>query len=131
MRSVDPSLEIRTVATEGTVENVPKLEAGDLDIAMVSGEVAHELFDGIGRAPTRLRIVTAMFSTPGMFAVRADSRYRRSGDLKGRRVVWNVKGSGIAVQARYMLDGLGLDPDKDFQAIYLDSLAEGPAMVIE
>src|ERR1700730_17420388 len=106
MRSVDPSLEIRTVGTEGTVENVPKLEAGDLDIAMVSGEVAHELVEGIGRAPTTLKIVTAMYATPGMLAVRADSRDRRIGDLKVRPVVWNAKGSGIAVQARYMMDGL-------------------------
>lgn len=131
MRTVDPSFEIRSVSTKGTAENVPKLEAGEIDIGMVAGEVAHELFEGIGRAPTRLRIVTAMFSTPGMFAVRADSRYRSVGDLKGRPVVWNGKGSGIAVQARYMLDGLGLDPDKDFQAIYVTSLAEGPAMVLE
>jgi TRAP-type uncharacterized transport system substrate-binding protein len=49
MRTVDPAFEIRSVATDGTTENVAKLEAGDLDIAMVSGEVAHELFEGIGR----------------------------------------------------------------------------------
>jgi uncharacterized protein len=131
MRTVDPSLEVRGVSTKGTAENVPKLEAGELDIGMVAGEVAHELFAGIGRAPTKLRIVTAMYSTPGMFAVRADSRYRSIGDLKGRPVVWNGKGSGIAIQARYMLDGLGLDPDKDFEAIYTTSLAEGPALVLE
>ena len=131
MRTVDPAFEIRSVATDGTTENVAKLEAGDLDIAMVSGEVAHELFEGIGRAPTRLRIVSAMYSTPGMFAVRSDSRYRTIGDLKGRPVIWNVKGSGIAVQARYMMDGLGLDIDKDFQAIYTDSRTKGPAMVLD
>jgi len=131
LHTVDPSLEIRSVSTKGTSENVPKLEAGELDIAMVSGEVTHELFEGIGRPPAKLRIVTAMFSTPGMFAVRADSRYHSIGDLKGRPVVWNGKGSGIVVQARYMMGGLGLDLDKDFEAIYPDTLAEGPALVID
>jgi uncharacterized protein len=131
MHTVDPAFEIRKVSTEGTSENVPRLEAGELDIAMVSGEVAHELFEGIGRAPTKLRIVSAMYSTPGMFAVRSDSRYRSIDDLKGRPVVWNVKGSGIAVQAQYMMGGLGLDLDKDFQAIYLDSRTKGPALVLD
>lgn len=131
LRTVDPSLEVTSVATKGTAENVPKLEAGELDVAMVSGEFAHELFMGIGRPAGTLKAVTAMYSTPGMFAVRADSRYRSIADLKGRPVVWNAKGSGLAVQARYVLDGLGLDPDKDFQAIYPATLAEGPEMVIE
>jgi TRAP transporter TAXI family solute receptor len=131
LRTVDPSLEVRRVATDGTIENVAKLEAGEIDVGMVAGEVAHELFEGIGRAPTRLRIVSVMYSTPGMFAVRADSRYRTIGDLKGRPVVWNVKGSGIAVQARYMMDGLGLDIDKDFEPIYTDDRTSGPALVFE
>lgn len=131
MHTVDPSLEIRAVSTDGTAENVPKLEAGELDIAMVAGEVAHELFEGIGRAPTKLKIVMAMYSTPGMFAVRSDSRYRTISDLKGRPVVWNVRGSGIAVQAQYMMGGLGLDIEKDFQAIYTDSRTKGPGMVLD
>jgi uncharacterized protein len=131
MRTVDPNLEIKRVPTKGTTENAPKLEAGELDIAMVSGEVAHELFGGIGRPPTKLKIVVAMYSTPGMFAVRADSRYRTITDLKGRPIVWNEKGSGIAIQASYMMSGLGLDLDKDFQAIYPDNRTEGPAMVLD
>ena len=31
---------------------------------------------GIGRPPANLKIVAAMYSTPGMFVVRADSPYR-------------------------------------------------------
>jgi TRAP transporter TAXI family solute receptor len=130
MRTVDPNLEIRSAPTKGTRENVAKLEAGELDIAMVSGEVAHELFEGVGRPKTRLRVVVAMYASPGMFAVRADSRYRSIDDLRGRPVFWNGRGSGVAVQARYILDGLGLDPDEDFQAIYAP-MVEGPAMALD
>ena len=132
MRTVDPALEIRSVGTRGTADNVPKLESGELDIGMVSGEVAHELFEGIGRPPSRLRAVSAMYAAPGRaFVVRADSRYRSIDDLKGGPVVWNAKGSGLVVQARYMMNGLGLDLDKDFAAIYPDNLTDGPSMVIE
>src|SRR5260370_19647110 len=130
LKSVDPLMEIRAVPTKGTGENVPKLETGEFDLGLVSGEVAHELFAGLNRPVGKLKVISVMYSTPGMFAVRADSRYRRIMDLKGRSVVWNGRGSGFAVQARYVIDGLGLDMDKDFEPIYLTRLADGPPMII-
>jgi TRAP transporter TAXI family solute receptor len=131
MRAVDPTLEIRAVPTQGTIENAPRLEAGELDIAMVTGEVAHELFDGVGRPPTKLKVIVAMYAAPGMLAVRSDSRYRAIADLEGRPVVWNVRGSGIAIQASYLMSGLGLDLDKDFEAIYTASRADGAKIVLD
>jgi TRAP transporter TAXI family solute receptor len=131
LRSVDAILEVRARPSKGSGENVRLLEAGEVDLALVSGEVAQEVFAGINRPAGNLRVVSAMYSTPGMFVVRADSRYRSIADLKGRRVVWNAPGSGFAVQARYVMDGIGLDMDKDFEPIYIDVLADGPPMVID
>src|SRR5215813_15635713 len=91
-------------------------DALPIDIALVQGEVAHEAFNGIGRAPANLRIVAAMYSTPGMFVVRADTPHRRIGDLRGRPVAFGARGSGLVILARYVLDGLGLDQERDFQA---------------
>ena len=130
LRSVDPTFEIRPVPTKGILDNVSRLDSGELDIALVFGEVAHELFEGIGRPVTKLKVVSVMYSTPGMFVVRADTRYRRIADLEGQPVVWNGASSGLAIQARYVMDGLDLDIDRDFKAIYTDSLADGPPMVI-
>ncbi len=131
IRAVDPTFEIKAVPTKGIPENVAMLESGDLDIGLVFGEVAYELFKGIGRSPTRLKVISVMYSTPVMFVVRADSRYRRIGDLKDHPIVWNGRNSNLAVQARYVMDGLGLNIDEDFQAIYTDQLSEGPQMVID
>src|SRR5262249_44686721 len=39
--------------------------------------------------------------------------------------------SGLVILARYVLDGIGLDPDQDFQAVYLDHAGDGPAMVLD
>jgi TRAP transporter TAXI family solute receptor len=66
-----------------------------------------------------------------MFVVRADSRYRTIKDLMGRPVVWNGRGSGLALQGRYVMEGLGLDPDKDFEAIYTENLVDGPVLILE
>src|ERR1700693_2741864 len=73
----DPTLTIETRNTKGSAENVPLLEAGKLALALVQGEAAYEALSGIGRAPAQMKIVWAMYSTPGMFVVRADSPYRR------------------------------------------------------
>jgi TRAP transporter TAXI family solute receptor len=129
INEVDPSIEVRTRNTKGSTENVPLLEAGQLDLALVQGEVAHEALAGIGRPATRLVIFAAMYTTPGMFVVRGDQPYRGIADLKGKPVVWGARGSGLVVLARYVLEGLGLDMDRDFASTYLDRAGDGPAMV--
>jgi TRAP transporter TAXI family solute receptor len=127
----DPSLLVEPRNTKGSTENVPLLEEGKLDLALVQGEVAYEALAGVGRAPANLKIVAAMYATPGMFVVCADSPYRTIGDLKGRPVAFGARGSGLVILARYVLDGLGLDQQKDFHAIYLDRAGDGPAMVLD
>jgi len=108
---------------------VPLLETGSIDMGLIQGEVAYEVLSGIGRAPANLKIIAAMYSTPGMFVVRADSPARSIADLKGKPVAFGAAGSGLVILARYVLDGLGLDQNKDFQAIFLERAGDGPAMV--
>ncbi|WP_394780015.1 TAXI family TRAP transporter solute-binding subunit, partial [Undibacterium sp.] len=127
----DPKLTIEARNTKGSTENIPLLESGALDIALVQGEAAYEALQGIGRPPSKLKIVAAMYSTPGMFVVRADSPYHSISDLRGKPVAFGARGSGLVILARYVLDGMGLDMDKDFQAVYLDRAGDGPAMVAD
>jgi TRAP transporter TAXI family solute receptor len=131
INEVDATLDMRPRNTKGSTENVPRLEAGSLDLALVQGEVVHEALTGVGRAPADLRVLAAMYSTPGMFVVRADASYRSIDDLKGRPVAFGARGSGLIILARYVLDGLGLDRDRDFQAVLLDAAGDGPAMVMD
>jgi TRAP transporter TAXI family solute receptor len=70
-----------------------------------------------------------MYSSPGMFVVRADSPYKTIRDLVGQPVAFGAKGSGLPILSRYMLDGLGLKQDEDFKSIYLDRAGDGPDMV--
>jgi uncharacterized protein len=129
MNAADPALSIQPRNTKGSNENILLLEKGELDIALVAGEPAYEAFMGIGRPATRLRILTAIYSSPGMFVVRADSPYKTIRDLVGQAIAFGARGSGLPILSRYMLDGLGLKQDEDFQAVYLDRAGDGPAMV--
>jgi TRAP transporter TAXI family solute receptor len=131
INETDESLHVDTRNTKGSTENVPLLEAGELDLGLVQGEVAYEALSGVGRAPSDLRILAAMYSTPGMFVVRADSAFRTVQDLVGKPVAFGARGSGLVILARYVLDGLGLDQQRDFQAIFLDQAGDGPKMVLD
>jgi hypothetical protein len=127
----EPRLRIQPRNTKGSTENVPLLEAGKLDTGQVTGEVFYEAISGIGRAPADLRILNAMYSNSGMFIVRADSPYKTIADLKGKPIAWGAAGSGFIVLARYVMDGMGLDMNEDFQPKLLDKAADGPAMVLD
>jgi TRAP transporter TAXI family solute receptor len=131
MNAADATLSIEPRNTKGSNENIPLLEAGQLDLGLVAGEPSYEAFMGIGRPATKLKILTAMYSSPGMFVVRADSPYKTIHDLLGKRVAFGARGSGLPILSRYALDGLGLKQDDDFQSIYLDRAGEGPEMVLD
>src|SRR5229473_3768135 len=131
MNDADKTLAIEPRNTKGSNENIPLLEAGQLDLALVAGEPSYEAFMGIGRPRIRLKILTAMYSSPGMFVVRADSPYKTIRDLVDKPVAFGAKGSGLPILSRYVLDGLGLKQDDDFQSIYLDRAGDGPEMVLD
>ncbi len=130
VREADPTLTIEARNTKGSAENIPLLEQGKLDLALVQGEAAYEALAGVNRpGPTTIKIVWAMYSSPGMFVVRADSPYRTIEDLRGKPVAWGAKGSGLVLLGGFVVDALGMDRDRDFKATYLDRAGDGPAMV--
>src|SRR6185503_599877 len=120
----EPTLRVQPRNTKGSGENVPLLEAGKLDLALVAGEVANP---ALAKPDTRLRIITAIYATPGMFIVRADSPHRTISDLKGRPVVMGAQASGVTLLGRNVLQALGVE----VQPIFLEKAADGPAMVTD
>jgi len=72
-----------------------------------------------------------MYPGPGMFVVRGDSPVRRLQDIKGKPVAFGTPASGLTRLARDVLDGLGLTPEKDFQAVFLEKAGDGPKLVLE
>lgn len=131
VRWANPSIKIKSLATKGTVENILLLEAGKIDIGLAAGEMVHDLFRRSDGPRTGLHVICAVYSAPGMFVVRADTRYRTIGDLKGCRVAWNGRGSALALQGRFVVDGLGLAPEKDFIPVYTESMKDGPKLVLD
>jgi TRAP transporter TAXI family solute receptor len=124
LNAQEPRLRIETRNTKGSTENVPLLEAGKLDLGLVAGELASA---ALAKPGTELRIVAAMYSSPGMFIVRADSPIRKIEDLRHKPVVLGTQGSGITVLGRIVLKSLGIE----HQEITLEKAADGPPMLAD
>src|SRR3989454_4655555 len=131
LNEADATLTVEQRGTKGSTENAPLLAEGKIDIGLATGEVTYEALAGIGRPPANLKIINAMYPNSGMFMVRGDSPYRTVADLKGKPIAWGASGSGFVVLARYVFDGLGMNIEKDFSAIYSQSAGHGPRMVLD
>ena len=118
----EPKLRIETRNTKGSTENVPLLETGKIDLGLVAGELASV---ALAKPGTGLRIVAAMYSSPGMFIVKAESPVRRIADLKDKPVVLGTQGSGITVLGRTVVNSLEIK----ITEITLEKAADGPPML--
>ena len=120
----EPRLRVQPRNTKGSSENVPLLEDGKLDLALVAGEIASA---ALAKPGTPLRIVAAMYSSPGMFIVKADSPHRTIADLRGKPVVMGTQASGVTQLGRTVLDALGIE----VKPIFLEKAADGPPMLMD
>jgi len=117
----EPKLRIEPRNTKGSTENVALLEANQVDLALVLGEIASA---ALAKPDTGLRIITAMYASPGVLLVRGDSPYRTLADLRGKPVVLGAAASGITQLGRTVFNSL----DIEIQPIVLEKVADGPAM---
>ena len=124
LNAQEPALRLQTRNTKGSTENVPLLEDGKVDLALVAGEIASA---ALAKPGTRLRIVAAMYSSPGMFIVRGDSPHRTIADLRGKPVVLGTQASGVTALGRTVLKSL----DIEVQQIILEKAADGPPMLLD
>lgn len=124
LNAQEPKIRIETRNTKGSTENVPLLEAGKLDLGLVAGELASA---ALAKPGTELRIVAAMYSSPGMFIVRADSPISKIEDLRDKPVVLGTQGSGITVLGRLVLRSLEINVIE----MTLEKAADGPPMLAD
>jgi len=131
INETDKSLNVETKNTKGSAENIGLLNDRKVDIALVAGEPAYEAFQGIGQPKTTALVIQAIYSNPGMFAVKGNSPAKSLRDLIGKPIAWGTRASGLTLLGRYVTDGLGLDREKDFQPHYLEKAGDGPLMVAD
>jgi uncharacterized protein len=118
-----PGLVAVTQATQGSVENLRLIAAGQIESGIAQSDVAGWAYAGTGmfsadRPMKNLRAIASLFPESLQLVVRADSPVRTVSDLKGKRVSLGQMGSGTLVDARIALAAAGLT-EKDVAAEYL------------
>jgi TRAP transporter TAXI family solute receptor len=98
------SIDIRTLETAGSVENIERLGRGEADYALAQSNIAAMAVQGSGpfakgSGMTALAAVGSLFPEPVHIVVSAKSPIQRVTDLKGKRVNIGLPSSGSRIDA--------------------------------
>lgn len=109
----EPFLKINTSASNGSLANVQGLQNGQIDLGLVSGDVALVAYEGkgefTGKPVENLRVVAAVYSSLSNWIVRDSANITYVHDLVGKRVALGPEGSTTELSARNALTVLGIN----------------------
>jgi uncharacterized protein len=102
-----PGITVEVLPTEGTVENLERLRAGEADMGLALADVA-ERDRAAGPPETEPQAVARVYENYLQVIVRETAAARQLSDLYGQRVSFGAAGSGGAVTAEVLFDAAGL-----------------------
>jgi TRAP transporter TAXI family solute receptor len=119
-----PGLIALAQTTNGSIDNLTQIAAGNLDSGLCQADIAAAAakglppFDG-SRAIPGLRAIANLYQEGVHVVVHADVSIDSVADLKGRRVAIGEKGSDAMVTSLLVLGAYGLS-EKRIKPVYLD-----------
>jgi TRAP transporter TAXI family solute receptor len=118
-----PGLVAVTQATQGSVENLRMIAAGQIESGIAQSDIVGWAYAGTGifasDGPMKnLRAIASLFPESLQLVVRGDSSIRTVADLKGKHISLGQMGSGTLADARIVLGAAGLT-EKDITVEYL------------
>ena len=118
-----PGLVAITQATQGSVENLRMVAAGQIESGIAQSDIAGWAYAGTGifaaEGPLKnLRAIASLFPESLQLVVRDDSAIHTLRDLRGKHVSLGQPASGTVADARVVLAAAGLT-EKDMTAEYL------------
>jgi uncharacterized protein len=108
-----PGLVAVAQATQGSVENLRMIAAGQIESGIAQSDVASWAYNGTGifaadGPMTGLRAIASLFPENLQLVVGADSAIRNLAELKGKHISLGQIGSGTQAGARIVLAAAGL-----------------------
>lgn len=111
-------------ATNGTVENIRRMNAGELDIATTANDSAYMAYYGEGsfeaEGKQNISGVFNLYNTPFQIVTLEKSNIRTVADLEGKKVSVGQPGSGGNVKCELFLSAFGYEDGKNITYVYLD-----------
>lgn len=109
--SDDFDADVRFIETNGSVDNLRRIAAGEAQLGFAQSDVVADAVAGAGEfgSPLPIRAVARLYDEYVHVVVRDDSGIRHISDLTGRRLSLGATGSGVSVVARRVLAASGVD----------------------
>ncbi|MCE9679399.1 TAXI family TRAP transporter solute-binding subunit [Shewanella sp. AS1] len=117
-----PDVNAKAEVTAASVENTIKVVRGDMLAGIVMGNVALDAYKGEGKFKSAMPVKTLFALYPNLVHV---ITLKKSGigslpQLRGKRISLGAPASGTAVTAAALLESIGIDVEKDIDAVYLN-----------
>ncbi len=106
-----PEVEVRRVPTNGSMDNLLKLQAGEVDFALYQPETLETYGEPSREEITAVAFVANLYSQPAHFLVHPDAGINAPDDLRGKRVAVGLPNSGDYAMSRMLLEHFGLEED--------------------
>jgi uncharacterized protein len=119
--------------TGGSIDNLQRLAAGDVDIALTLAGAADDAFAGTGTwagRPQPLRALARTYNNYEHVIARNDSGIVTVADMRGHRVSLGSPGSGTELIGKRLIAAAGLDPNKDVIGLSM-SLPQSTAAILD
>ena len=122
VNDAETGMQVNGRPTAGSLANIEGLESGDLQMALVSGDVAYYAYNGTGlpafqKKPAKgLKSVAYLYPEVVHIFAKTGSGINTVADLKGKRVAIGESGSPTEASARLILGAYKLAPT-DIQAV--------------
>jgi TRAP transporter TAXI family solute receptor len=128
-----PGLIAMAQSSRGSIDNIDGIKSGLFNSGFVQSDIAYWAYTGTGsftgQAPvTDLRAIAALYPEHIQLIARRDSGIASVGDLRGKRVSLDEKGSGSYVNALAILGAFGLG-ETDVDARFLKSAPAADAII--
>ena len=120
-----PGMVAVAQATQGSVQNVALVQAGNAEAGFTQSDVAHWAYTATGLfqgrpAQNRIRFVGHLFPEHIHAVVRRDSPIQAFADLRGKRIAIGLQASGARIGSELILGAYGVQAGRDFTAEYLN-----------
>ncbi|QMU95783.1 TAXI family TRAP transporter solute-binding subunit [Microbacterium esteraromaticum] len=108
--STDLDADARFLETNGSVDNLRRIGAGEAELGFAQSDVVADAVSGTGEFgdPLPIRAVARLYDEYVHVVVRADSAVQDISDLAGRPVSLGARGSGVSVVANRVLAASGI-----------------------
>jgi TRAP transporter TAXI family solute receptor len=125
-----PGVTATAEVTGGSLDNMKLIGSGNADVAFTQVDTAVDAVNGKDKFPKKLPIRALVVMYPNLMQVVTleGNGITKFADMKGKRISTGAPGSGTEIFAFRIIEGMGMDKDKDMTRERLSAAESGNAL---